>query len=89
MTHDELSADHMAQWLDEAEVHVMVNVVLVGFRGEGADTDWNPVALDEVTLRNHLLELVRGLSTDGSGGVPLTVVSSVTKLCCTACRHNK
>lgn len=72
-----LSAIQMAEWLGEIEVHVMVDVVLVGFReigGGGGGGGENFVSLNAVVLQQHLDELVRGLSTDGKGGVPITLV---------------
>ncbi|CAM9413941.1 unnamed protein product, partial [Laminaria digitata] len=84
-----LSAHQMADWLGEVEVHVMVDVILVGFHerdgaggggggfsGSGADAAGagNFVALDAAVVQEYLSELARGLSTDGAGGVPITVV---------------
>lgn len=96
----QLSAHQMAEWLDEVEVHVMVDVVLVGFHerdgggpgggasgggvsdagagaggaGAGAGSAGSFVALDATVVQEYLGELARGLSTDGAGGVPITVV---------------
>lgn len=67
----------------------MVDVILVGFHerdgaggggggvsGSGADAAGagNFVALDTAVVQEYLSELARGLSTDGAGGVPITVV---------------
>lgn len=84
-----LSAHQMSKWLSDVEVHVMVDVVLVGFHerdganaggggggtsGTGAGAAGNFVALDAAVVQEYLGELARGLSTDGAGGVPITVV---------------
>lgn len=75
----------MAEWLSDVEVHVMVDVVLVGFHerdganaggggSAGAGGAGNYVALDAAVVQEYLGELARGLSTDAAGGVPITVV---------------
>lgn len=83
---DNLSVKHMVEWLGEVEVHVMVNVVLVGFHerrggggergGEGGSVGMNFVSLDGRLLQEHLNELARSLSIDVRGGTPFTVVSA-------------
>lgn len=88
-----LSAHEMVERLSEVEVHVMVNVFLIGFNergrasagggasgagagaaGPGAADAEKFVALDAADVQAYLGELARGLSTDGAGGVPITVV---------------
>lgn len=82
----QLSAAQMVERLGEVEVHVMVDVVLVGFHGKGARDDSSSagdasfVTLDKSILQQHLGEIVRGLSPDGKGGVPLTVVGALVEL---------
>lgn len=78
----QLSAAQMAQWLGEVEINVMVDVVLVGFHEKDARDGLRDtfVALDDSILQEHLDEIVRGLSLDGKGGVPITVVGALVKL---------
>lgn len=73
----------MMRWLDEVEVQVRVNVVLVGFaeKGGGGSEGEGFVELDAATLQRHLDDkLVRGLSADSNGGVPIAVVRPVNFL---------
>lgn len=78
----QLSAAQMAQWLGEVEVHVMIDVVLVGFHEKGARDGAGDtfVALDASILQQHLSEIVQGLSPKHKGGVPITVVGALVEL---------
>lgn len=76
-----LSARDMSDRLGETRFDVHVDVVLVGFSKvaaagptEDARGTAHGLVLDEQNLQLHLNKLVEGLSVDGKGGVPFTVV---------------
>lgn len=69
-----LSANRMlASLSDDAEVGVMIEVVLVGFNADKESRSF----LDKVLLQEHLTELGLKLSANGKGGNPVTLVGNV------------